>query len=697
MKRARPLIFITALALALTACSGAPTTVAEPSAPPAIAPVSSETAASATPTPAAPAEPPLQKLATDTPPAAEAEELAPEPPRDLTVSEEEVQPPTIEVDPIALLARGRQALEQGEAALAEAQLTAALAHLAPDAPEKTEAAQLLATLYMEAGRYSETSAFLSQLEKPLPASLVRMLALSLEIEGNFRDAIAANLALIDLVDEMERDELAQRIGYLLDNLDESALLTLSGENLFTRIGGYAALRLARLRLGQMRPEEAEPLLWRLQFLFEDDPIGDSADKMVRRLVAARTQDPGHFGIMLPLTGKLAAFGERVLRGILLSTELLTKEQQQGLTLHIFDTRADPEVARRGVMELADRGVVGIIGPLKGNVAEAAALEAKSLGVPLVTPTPTAEVEGDGVFRLGLRPEDEIDRLARYAVQVAGIERFAILAPDTAQGRRYRKIFWDSVVRYGGEIAGSVLFATGDNISLKEPLAKLTGIHGLSKAETRELFEEERREELSKMTSLLLELGISYRGAVETMALDEEEEFAEYEPKPRVDFTGVFLPIGAKSAALLAPQLPYHDVFDATLLGLRSWNYSSLIEVGRKYVDGALFPVEWHTSTPEGQAFAASYKEVYHRAPGVLEVYGYDAGRLVLAASQSGSAQSRDEFRLSLTRLWAEAAVTGPLTTHPSGVIASEPKILTVKRGLLIPAPFPAKEEPTQQP
>jgi ABC-type branched-subunit amino acid transport system substrate-binding protein len=715
MKRLSHHLLIAALALALAACAGAPAPTTEADVPPTSAAKTSFSAV------AAPEPVPVPE------PSSVPQPIAPVQPAErssFAVEEEDVAAPTIEVDVRALIAQGRQALERGQKSEGVALLVSALSQLEPADPhgiEKLEAAELLAALYVDEGRFAEAIELLTGLRQPLNTCLLRSLALATEIEGRNIDTVYAYLQLMGLVDEMERDELNRRIGYLMDKLKEDELAALSEDQLFSRIGGYAALRLARLRIAQKRPEEAEPLLWRLQFLFGGDPIGHSADALVRRLVAARTQKPGHFGVMLPLSGKLSLFGQRVLRGILLASDLLsaapgtaeaeqgtigtigttgttgiagtegteeieTPAPQQALTLHIFDTRADPENARRGVIELADKGVIGIIGPLKGSVAQAAAEEARALGVPLLTPTPTAEVEGDGVFRLGLRPEDEIDRLARYAIEEAGIKRFAILAPDTTKGRSYRNIFWDSVVRYGGEIAGATLFEPGKNISLKEPIAKLTGIHKLSKAEHRERFDEMRLEELAEITSLLMELGISARGAVETMALDEEEEFAQYEPKPRVDFTGVFLPIGSKDAALLAPQLPYHDVFGTTLLGLRSWNHPTLVEVGREYVNGALVPVEWSAATPEGQAFADAYKEAYRRDPGVLEVYGFDAGTLALSASLKGAAVSRDEFRHLLARLWAQQAVTGPLTTHPSGVIASEPKILIVKRGRFIPAP-----------
>jgi hypothetical protein len=168
----------------------------------------------------------------------------------------------------------------------------------------------------------------------------------------------------------------------------------------------------------------------------------------------------------------------------------------------------------------------------------------------------------------------------------------------------------------------------------------------------------------------------------------KDDFSKYKSRPQVDFGAVFIPAPSLTAAQIAPQFPYYDVSNVVLLGIRTWNYAGLVQVGKQYVEGARFPTEWTAATPEGQAFSEAYQNAYGEPPGVLEAYGYDAARLFLAAWRQGNAESRADLARTLSRLTDVPAVTGPLTTAPNGDIAVSPKILTVERQQIVPVATP---------
>ncbi len=608
--------------------------------------------------------------------------------------------------------------------------------LAAGGPEAAQARRRLAELLGSGARYEELLALLAVLQDADPAELWRWRAEAAEATGVPEQAVWDFVEAARRSDPMVAEELTARIRTLLDGMDPVTLEHLIAGCPFCPEGGYARLRLARQALATGQFDLAEPILDALLADFANDPIAAAAARHRAELTAQRAIQPGRYGLLLPLSGPLQVFGQRALRGALLASRLLTpappgenpaeagspwEHGVQGPEVHfsVFDTEGDPEIAALGVEELARQGVVGIIGPLKGAAASRAAEVARLLQVPLVTPTPVAEVSGHGVFRLYLREQDEVARLVEFAVRSRGLRRFAVLFPDTASGRSYRDLFWDAAVAEGAEITGVEAYPAGvEGGAVGDAIERLTGVHGLSKAEIRERFEVEERIRVRRERDLLEALGIfdvepaslervpdpeaSVAGeAVEegvspteqTGAGDEEEplvideeRLAAYRPEPIVDFDAVFLPTSGLEAAQMAPQFPFRDVEGVVLLGIRSWNYPILVEVGDEYVEGALFPAELHQGQAAAREFFAAYRGIYGEDPGVIDAYAFDAVRLLLAQSAE---QLLDTSRPALARrlwtVWAADGVTGPLTTHPSGDIAAAPKILTVRRGRLVPA------------
>jgi 2-haloacid dehalogenase len=59
---------------------------------------------------------------------------------------------------------------------------------------------------------------------------------------------------------------------------------------------------------------------------------------------------------------------------------------------------------------------------------------------------------------------------------------------------------------------------------------------------------------------------------------------------------------------MAPQFPFRDVEGVVLLGTRAWNYSTLVEVGEEYVEGALFPAEIHPERERAREFSSTWRD-----------------------------------------------------------------------------------------
>jgi len=581
-----------------------------------------------------------------------------------------------------LLEKARAELVEGDYESARAFYEEALEYMSPMDPYYAEARRELTELLGERGNFQAIVDLLSGADPPHTAVERVLFAEALEAEGDYLGAVREYSILAQLSDEIMGMEFTQRSKQVIGKMDGASLTNLAASAPFSAEGRFATLLLAQNQLEAGDLEYAATLLRQLSFINTNDPEGKSAQVLLSMIEGEKGVKAGHLGVILPLTGRLAPFGKKALRGMLLGSSLLSVGGDSGLVLHIRDTEGSAAGAAKAVEELANEGVTGIIGPLKSNVAEAAAEAARVYGIPLLALSPAREISGGGIFNLFMREEDEVDRLVKYATTVLGLTRFAIITPDNELGWEYRNLFWDAAVRYGGEIAASETFPLGST-SLEDSLKKATGLFGLSKRELRERLRDERfartREEADRLTLL----GISHLGAPYSLP-DFEEEFAAYDPRPEVDFQALFLPVSPSiTAAQMAPQLPYYEISGVILLGIRSWNYPDLTRVGKEYVDMAHFPAEWEQSNEEGARFSEAFARQYGTSPGVLEAYGYDAVSIV---STPSALLSRKTFAENLYKLWGAKAVTGPLTTHPSGEVAVEPKILFVSGREIISAP-----------
>jgi outer membrane PBP1 activator LpoA protein len=167
---------------------------------------------------------------------------------------------------------------------------------------------------------------------------------------------------------------------------------------------------------------------------------------------------GVIGVVLPLSGNFAAFGQEALRGILLAAGTfdaqLPIERRPRVRIEIRDSGGSPGLAAAAVRELAqEEGVTAIIGPMLAKECEAAAVAAEVQGVPLLALTSRKEIAIDRsyVFRVRTMPSDEVQALADHAMRELEAQRFAILYPRDAYGTGVSGLFWEAVEQRGGQV------------------------------------------------------------------------------------------------------------------------------------------------------------------------------------------------------------------------------------------------------
>lgn len=370
------------------------------------------------------------------------------------------------------------------------------------------------------------------------------------------------------------------------------------------------------------------------------------------------------GLAVPLSGPYAAFGESVLRGVILALDPFSEEPGR-FQLLLRDTAGDPAEQARVIRELADAGARAVIGPMRSVVAAAAAPIAAEVRIPMLTLAQSDDLpmRSRYVFRLGLTASEQVHVLTAHAIDCLGARSFALLYPRDEYGTSFKNLFWDEVERRGGSVVGVEGYQP-DSVDLQAEIRKLVGLHYLTDEE-RELLEE--------------------RDQLRRRPLANAERLADpnmMDLPPYVDFDALFIPEAARSVGLILPQLRFYDIRDVTLLGPRDWNEPKLIEIAGRDAEGVVFVDAFSSSSedPVIQEFVDRFRTRFGREPDVSAAEGYDAGAVLRALVDKVGHPSSERLRLELLDLRGFVGVSGLTAFDESGVPEKRIQLLTVRRG-----------------
>jgi len=390
---------------------------------------------------------------------------------------------------------------------------------------------------------------------------------------------------------------------------------------------------------------------------------------------------GTIGVVLPLSGPFARFGQESLQGVLLAARIFAPPAADGsgVKLLIRDSKGTPDGAAVAVRELADDDEVSaIIGPLVANASEAAAVVAESAGVPLVSLTSREEVAAgrEYVVRLRTMPKEEVETLVDYAMQDLGATTFAILYPSDAYGRGLRDLFWDAVEVRGGGIVGVARYDP-EATDFAEPIRRLVGWTLLDAREKAAI--EKRKEMMHRARRLPPKQGLELREEARALTTEDGRPLP-----PIVDFDALFIPESYDKVVLIAPQLAFHEVNDTRLLGSSGWYDPDLVRIAREHVEGALFTAHFYpdSTVPFVRHFRDEFEATFDAPPEAFAAQAYDAARIVLVQLARGDTD-RDDLRRGLLGVRDYPGVTGVLSIGPDGNATKRPFLLEVQRGKVV--------------
>jgi ABC-type branched-subunit amino acid transport system substrate-binding protein len=522
---------------------------------------------------------------------------------------------------------------------------------------------------------------------PDPVAKLRWLARLRAIESD--DAAVAGIdaeidALIAPLDEPNVDRAIDQIGGEIPaarlQLRRSALALAAGDVERAEAAWERAAELPQAagseRLHRLAGERIE--LWRAG---PGDALAlPTFAEVMERAMPSTAGATGTLGVVLPLSGSFAHFGEESLKGILLAAGVFDEppgsSARADVRLVIRDSQGRPERAGAAVRELAeDDDISAIIGPLLKGECEAAAVAAEIAGIPLIALTARSAVaQGRShVFRVRTQPDHETQVLVDHAINAVGARRFAILYPRDAYGRGLRALFWDEVEGRGGSIVGVASYDP-DATDFAEPIRRLVGYEMLD--EEVETLIDEREEMLRRARRLPPDEALELRGEARALTTEAGDLLP-----PIVDFDALFIPESHEKVVLIAPQLAFHEAAGAQLLGTGGWYHSDLVKIARHHVADALFTSHYYADSPLPfvKEFTERYVTTFGGEPDSIAAQAFDAANLVIVQLARGL-DSRGEVRDGVLAIRAYPGVSGVLSMSVDGNAQKRPFLLGVHRG-----------------
>ena len=434
----------------------------------------------------------------------------------------------------------------------------------------------------------------------------------------------------------EKEHIREKLKSAINRLKTEDILSLLMRMDDKLPRGYLLYQLGLRKFQADQPEEALKFFSEYIDKFPGHENQDQAREFITLINQRFAFNRYDIGCLLPLSGSHAAYGQRALRGIKLA--LNTYHSLHGgidLNLIVQDSQSDEQIAVEGVQTLNKKNVSAIIGPM--IACESAAKEAQEQKIPIIVLSQKNGIPdiGDYIFRNFLTPQMQIDTIVPYAIEKLGVRRFAVLYPKDIYGKTFMKLFQDKVAAYGEQIVSVEAYTPGQT-DFGEAMKNLLSQYG-------------------------------------TVRNDEGAAVKEASPRQGeviADVDAVFIPDMFSTVGLIAPQLLFYDIENVLLLGTNLWHSERLIEMARKYVQGALVPDAFYPDSNKKHVvdFISRYENVFQEKPKLIEAVAYDTAMMLFQIINRAEIKSRIELKDHLQNIRNYNGVAGLTSFKTNGEV-----------------------------
>ena len=447
------------------------------------------------------------------------------------------------------------------------------------------------------------------------------------------------------------------------NLKDDELKRVADDSSFGSFRNVALYKVGLAYFEQRDYSRAERYLERLKSSAPGSDLATEADGIIQQIEARRRVNPLVVGAVLPLTGKYASVGYKTLRGLQLGLGVVGTDNSR-FKLAVIDSAGNPDTARRAVERLVvEDSAIAVVGDIVSRTAEAVAQKSDELGIPNVALSQKSGLTdiGEYVFRNALTSKAIVSELVRTSMEDHGLKKFAIIYPNDPYGVEYANLFWDEVLKRGGEIRVAQTYPA-KNPDLRGPIKRAVGTFYL----------EDREQE---MNSLLKEWYEKQKVINARTAAPDDIL------KPVVDFEAVFIPDSINNVAQVASMMLFNDVDGVRLLGTNLWNSKEIVKRGTKLIEDSLF-VDAQTSLTGGLKktdFHRKFRSVFGQNPTVFEAQAYDTGLALRQLIVSGN-RSRVGLKRAISSLKSFPGSVGRIEVTENREFSRPLAVLSVVEG-----------------
>ena len=324
------------------------------------------------------------------------------------------------------------------------------------------------------------------------------------------------------------------------------------------------------------------------------------------------------GLVLPLTGEKASFGQKALSGI--DTGLKVLGLNDGVKIHSKDSMDSPSQGAQAVLDLIREDKVAfIIGGLFPESAKAEYLEARKYGVLYISLSQInlpKEEKNHHLIEVQGSIESQIEALLSENMIKKFGNRIGIIFPENEGGKAYADELWRKSQQKNVEITGLATFPKNTH-DYRDTAQLYLGLK----------YQRERSEELN-----ILE---------DVYALEKSSIRRVQTLPPVLDFDWLFVATYPHEAIGLIPTLGYYDANRIKVVGGPSWVSKSMVKEQKNL--GTLYFIG---DDPKdiNLAMLGKFKDIYGRDAGLIEILALDAMKLGADALEAGKeASGRDQF------------------------------------------------------
>ncbi len=527
----------------------------------------------------------------------------------------------------------------------------------PSSPFIIQARYKLGLCYFELKEYDLAIANLEDRSKITnPAQLRRIaevLSVAYMTKKNFLPAVKELSTLAETAqNERQKSGYRERIREIVDkNLTEQELRTLAEGSQYP--ADISRLRLAALLIEQRNFREAASVSRSFLEKFPGHPERMRGEMLLNEATSSLSSPRYYLGALLPQSGQLAFFGDRVLKGIQLAVHTYNLQAPDSrVELLVKDTEGSPEKTVAAFTELSSKNIVAAIGPLLTKEAEALVPSLEKLKIPVITPAASGEGIGTispWLFRNALTNSSQAAAAAQFALKL-NLKKFVIIYPDDAYGRDLARLF-SRELEQKAEILATIAYP---------PDVKDFGPY------VRKVIEADLR---------------SRRIVIPEDDLERKKLFNEFTPS----FDAVYLPGHAEKVGLLIPQLAFYNIKGIAMIGSNDWHSPDLIERADRFVDGAVFIDGFFPESDDRviKPVIDAYRSAYQEEPDILAAQAYDAAMMVFTLLKEHK-DTPQAIRDGLLAMKDYPGISGTITFPGTGEALKKLFIIKIQDGKFVP-------------